>query len=279
MLYRICRSRYIACPTLDHAARPMPIRHNTLEDKNFDGLAHHFKRNVYGHLKGAIRLAVIERDLAPYLHAPLNIIDAGGGQGQFAIALAKRGNSLTLCDISAEMLAIAREDADQNNVADIRFVHCSLQSLAEQIKDPADMIMCHAVLEWMASPEDAFPALHASLKSGGILSLAFFNVNSIIYKNLLRANYRKAVSNEFVGMEGSLTPINPLKIDQVFDWCKRYGFEIITHSGIRVFHDYISDQTTRNRHPEAVVEMELKFSQQEPFRSLGRYIHIVAKKL
>ncbi len=256
----------------------MPKRYDTDKDKNFDDLAHRFKDNIYGRLKGQIRLAVLERDLAPYLSAPLTVVDAGGGQGQFAMLLARRGHRVSLCDISGEMLKLARENAAAQGIDNVSFIHCALQQLQRELDEPADLLLCHAVLEWLAEPGAALACLHRCLKPGGLLSLAFFNVNSIIYKNLLRANYRKVASGNFVGVKGSLTPINPLASDEVFGWCEALGLVVLQHSGIRVFHDYIPDHDLRNRHPEAVIDMELKFSQLEPYRSLGRYIHVVLQK-
>ncbi len=262
----------------------MPKAHDTHVDKNFDDLIHRFKRNVYDQLKGRIRLAVIERDLAPYIEAlassgPIELVDAGGGQGQFSLSLAAQGHTLTLCDISEEMLKLAQQQANEQGLTNARFLHTPLQTLPDQLAAPCDLLICHAVLEWLAEPHTALPHLAQCLKPGGILSLAFFNENSIVYKNLLRANFRKVASEDYSGMEGSLTPINPLKIDDVFRWCEENGFDIEQHSGIRVFHDYMASPEVRNRHPDALVEAELAFSQQEPYRSLGRYIHVVARKI
>ncbi len=263
----------------------MTERHDTTQDKNFDDLTHHFKHKIYGQLKGRIRLAVINRDIEEYVRNPstgdtqsLNIIDAGGGQGQFGLALAAQGHSLTLCDISQSMLDLAREEAKERKLENVRFIHGPIQSLANKLEQPADLLLCHALLEWMAEPESAFTHINRCLKKEGILSLAFFNLNAIVYKNLLRGNFLKVESNNYVGMKGSLTPINPLTIDDVFNWCEKYGFKILSHSGIRVFHDYIGNKEIRNRHPDAQIDMELKFSRLEPYRSLGRYIHVVAQK-
>ncbi len=256
----------------------MHIKYDTTKDKNFDDLANHFHKNVYNSLKGKIRLAVLKRDLEPFLKTPLNIIDAGGGQGFFSIELAKK-HQVTICDISTEMLAMAKKQAINAGINSVNFINCSIQELPTKIKTDADLILCHAVLEWMAKPDKALSYLYKCLKPNGILSLAFFNVNSIIYKNLLKGNYYKATSNDFVGIKGSLTPLNPLHIEDVFTWCNDNNFEVLQFSGIRVFNDYIADKKIRNQHPDAVIETELKFSQVEPFRSLGRYIHIIAKKV
>ena len=255
----------------------MNKKYDTSQDKNFDDLAHRFDKNVYESLKGKIRLAVLERDLAPYLTKSSTIIDAGGGQGNFSL-LHANNHKVTICDISEKMLDLARNYAEKLNTNLVDFLNCSIQDLPNNIDFEADLLLCHAVLEWMAEPQFALEYLYRCIKAGGILSLAFFNVNSIIYKNLLKGNYYKATSDKFTGYQGSLTPLNPLTIYDVISWCENYNFKVINYSGIRVFNDYIADKTTRNRHPEAVIETELKFSTQEPFRSLGRYIHIVAKK-
>lgn len=79
-------------------------------DRNFDGIAPRFTRNIYHSAKGQLRLAILRRDFAEFLpmhNAPLRVLDAGGGQGQFALELAGQGHSLVLTDISAEMLHLS----------------------------------------------------------------------------------------------------------------------------------------------------------------------------
>ncbi|MFL0810083.1 MAG: methyltransferase domain-containing protein [Agarilytica sp.] len=258
----------------------MPKPYDTSQDLNFDALVDRFKDNVYGKLKGKIRLAVLERDFKPYIEKEtLEILDVGGGQAQFSLSLAEHGHKLCINDISEKMLAVAKAKAAEKNLSSVEFVHSPLQALKEHYRQQADIVICHAVLEWLAEPELAIPYLRDCLKKDGMLSLAFFNINSLVFRNLVRGNYRKVASNNFVGMEGSLTPINPLSIETVLTWCKENQFEVLEYSGIRVFHDYINDQAVRNRHPEALIEMELQYSKIEPYRSLGRYIHILAKKI
>ena len=61
-------------------------------------------------------------------------------------------------------------------------------------------------------------------------------------------------------------------------WLEQQGFEILATAGLRVFYDYIP-RKTRDRLPlEDIMELELQYSQKEPYRSLARYIHVVAKR-
>ena len=87
-----------------------------MQDKNFDKLAQKFAKNIYGTPKGEIRAAVLWRDLVPALaklgDKKLRVLDAGGGFGYFSQRLARLGHEVVLCDISAEMLAQAKEQID-----------------------------------------------------------------------------------------------------------------------------------------------------------------------
>ena len=54
--------------------------------------------------------------------------------------------------------------------------------------------------------------------------------------------------------------------------------KLLTNSGIRVFHDFIFNEEYRERDPQTLVELELQFSRQLPYRDLGRYIHLLCKR-
>lgn len=197
------------------------------QDRNFDDLAKRFKKNIYGGLKGDIRLAVLERDCAanlpikPFVPESVvspevcwTILDAGGGQGQFSLRLAQAGHKVVICDISAEMLKLAQEQVEQLGLQDrVQLVHCAIQDLPKQLADNQikfDFVICHAVMEWMQEPQTLLPCLLGYLKPQGYLSLTFYNIHSLIYKNLLRTNFKKILAKDYGGSAGSLTPINPL---------------------------------------------------------------------
>ncbi len=250
-------------------------------DRNFDDIAHRFQRNVYRGVKGDIRLAVLERDLAPYLNdKKLSILDAGGGQGNFSLPLAVKGHNLVLCDISSQMLSLAADEAKALGVEQkVALKQSSIQKISEYLDGPVDVVMCHAVLEWLVDPEAAIDHLIEVVKPGGVMSLTFFNVNSIIFKNLLRTNYKKVIDEDYRGYRGSLTPINPLEIEKVRSWIESRGLVIEVFSGIRVVYDYILKREDRGNSLDELLQLELKFSNVEPYRSLGRYIHFVVRRL
>ncbi len=272
----------------DSSVRPLPGRkQHPDEDRNFDDLAHRFKRNVYDRLKGDIRLAILQRDLHEFIpdnlleasERPLRILDAGGGQGQFSVQLALLGHEVVLCDLSAEMLKLARENYEQAGVGHrVSFFQGSIQDYAESSAEPFDLVLCHAVLEWVVEPLSLLQALMTQLQPGGYFSLTFYNVNSIKMKNLLRTNFQKVIDDNYRGYRGSLTPTYPRQPEEVYSWLAQMPLETLCHSGIRCFHDYILDPEQRLQSPQQQQLLELRLSRQEPWRSLGRYIHVLSRK-
>ena len=252
-------------------------------DRNFDELAGRFKKNIYGTDKGQIRLAVLWQhllDQLPQLTAgrPLRILDAGCGLGVFALRLAELGHQMMLCDISADLLAQAEASFAQHLPdAQVEFRHASLFEVADSEKEPHDLVLCHAVLEWLAEPQLSIPALQRLVKPGGHLSLMFYNVNSLIYRNLVRGNLRKVKSGRYAGEQNSLTPQHPLDPQQVYGWLAESDFSTLDRAGVRVFYDYMERRLRDNLPLEAIIEMELLYSRQEPYLSLGRYIHLFAQ--
>ncbi len=262
------------------------------QDRNFDDLAKRFQKNIYGGLKGDIRLAVLERDFCecfPWVPfgktksaKSLRVLDAGGGQGQFSLQFAKAGHSVVICDISAEMLKLAElEVARENLQSHVKLIHCAIQDIAQYLPEDEqrfDVVLCHAVMEWVADPEELLGNLMERVKHSGFLSLTFYNLHSLIYKNLLRTNFKKIQQRDFGGSRGSLTPTHPLYPEQVFEWLEALPISRLATSGIRVFHDYIFNEEHRERDPKSVLELELEFSRKPPYQLLGRYIHVLAQK-
>jgi len=256
------------------------------KDRNFDDLSGRFQRNVYGGLKGKIRLEVLRRDVEEWFpealtapqDQPLAILDAGGGCGPFSLPMAKNGHSLVLCDVSEKMLAIAQQQIAQQNIEHyVRLVHGPIQ-LLDLPDESMDLILCHAVLEWVEFPEIILAKLAKMLKPSGILSLTFYNKNGMIFKNLLRTNYKKIIKEDYIGSRGSLTPTWPRLIEEVRALLEPLPLALKAHSGMRVFHDYILDTNSRDNDPQLAIQLELSLSRQSPFRELARYQHFILQK-
>lgn len=251
-----------------------------MQDRNFDDLADKFKRKVYGGLKGEIRLAVIWRDLCeaiPQVESSpaLRILDVGAGLAQTSIRLARNGHQVVINDISNEMLQLARKDARENNVEqNIEWLRSPYQSLTNLVGQQFDLVLCHALLEWVVEPQQLVSQLKRWLAPRGRLSLSYYNRNALVYRNLIRGNFN-LLRRHFSADPGSLTPLNPLYPQQVDGWLLEEGLRVQSSSGIRVFRDYVTDSRGGNAIDDQVLKMELEYSRLEPFKGLGRYMHYI----
>ena len=253
------------------------------QDQSFDGRADKFARNIYDSTKGRIRTAVVWSDIEACLtrlgNRPLRILDAGGGFGYFAQKLAAMGHQVELCDLSAEMLDLAREQIAEKGLEDrIRLIHCPIQDLKQHVTGTFDLVLCHAVLEWLVEPRQTLLGLFPFVKAGGILSLLFYNRHGLLFQSLVVGNFdyvRQALNKK---RQTALTPTNPQLPEQVYDWIGRGGLKIIGKTGVRVIHDYMRHKQDQVEKFEDLLVMEQHYCRQEPFVSLGRYIHVMAQK-
>lgn len=249
-----------------------------MQDHHFDDLAVRFAQKIYGNNKGAIRLAVLQADLQTVLPAqPLRILDIGAGLGHMALWLAQQGHRLTLAEPSAPMLQEAKESFDKNGVI-AELLHCDWQQLVASQPQPFDLVLCHAVLEWLAKPAALINNLQALVKPGGWLSLAFYNKDALVLHNLIKGNLRKLAKQQFAGDDGGLTPQQPLDPRQVERLLSDNGWLIQQRSGIRVFHDYMQPRFRDKIADDELVATELQYRNHPTLGPLGRYLHWLCQR-
>ncbi|PRD14713.1 tRNA uridine 5-oxyacetic acid(34) methyltransferase CmoM [Pantoea coffeiphila] len=254
-----------------------------MQDRNFDDIAEKFSKNIYGTTKGRIRQAILWQELDALLTtlpaAPLSVLDAGGGEGQTGCGIAALGHNVVLCDLSAEMLSRARRLAEEKGVSDnMQFKQISAQQAGQYLDKPVDLVLFHAVLEWVAEPQQALRALYDVLKPGGVLSLMFYNINGLTMQTMVLGNFGYLQAGLGKRKRKTLSPDYPRDPQQVYGWLQECGFTIENKTGIRVFHDYLRDKNKQSERFDEVLALEKQYCHQEPFLSLGRYIHVTARK-
>ncbi|MDH0097912.1 methyltransferase domain-containing protein [Ectopseudomonas hydrolytica] len=249
-----------------------------MSDRHFDELATRFAEKIYGGAKGAIRLAVLQADLAEALpDRPLRVLDVGAGLGHMSLWLAGRGHDVTLAEPAEPMLEGARQrfaEAGQRAT----FIQAPWQELLGRLDQPYDLVLCHAVLEWLAEPGAILPVLHQLTAKGGWLSLAFYNKDALIYRNLLKGHFRKLRKERFAGEGQSLTPQRPLDPRELATQLGEH-WQVESRSGVRVFHDYMPQEFQAKAELIDLLEMELAHRRHPTFAGLGRYLHWVCRPL
>ncbi len=251
-------------------------------DRSFDGLVGHFKKNIYDTPKGQIRLDILWRDLneaIPALTAgkPLRILDAGAGMGHLAGQLADLGHELVLCDISADILQQAEQHLQQHHPhASYRLINTALQELAKHTDEQYDVVLFHAVLEWLADPQSGLQCVFRFIADDGYLSLMYYNRHSLVYRHLLNANFSVLKDNQPRTGE-RLVPISPLEPHRVRQWLMDAGMSIVCESGVRVIYDYLGQQQKQHLNLDELLEMERRYSRLQPYADLARYQHVIVK--
>ncbi|MBS0847831.1 tRNA uridine 5-oxyacetic acid(34) methyltransferase CmoM [Citrobacter sp. JGM124] len=253
-----------------------------MADRNFDDIAEKFSRNIYGTTKGQLRQAILWQDLDLYLAsqpACLRVLDAGGGEGQTALRFAERGHQVTLCDLSGEMLNRAKALAAEQGLSDkMHFIHAPAQEMVQHLAHPVDLLLFHAVLEWVADPRGVLESLWHCLRPGGTLSLMFYNANGLLMHNMVVGNLEYVEQGMPKKKKRTLSPNNPLQPEQVYHWLEQIGWEITGKTGVRVFHDYLRNKHHQKEKFDDLLTLETRYCRQEPYISLGRYIHVTAVK-
>lgn len=252
-------------------------------DRAFTNDVARFQKNIYQTGKGRIRHAVLQADLAALINSPipLRVLDIGAGIGQVNQLFAAAGHHVVHSDISAEMVDAARSAHHEAGLsAQYTYVTASLQQLpdvlrAELAEPQFDVVLCHAVLEWLAEPSRALALIKPMIKAHGWLSLMFYNKHAKAMANLVYGNFEYVRAGLRVKKKVRFSPHNPLTIKQVQGWSAAQNLTICQHSGVRCIHDYLRELNDQSR--DDLIDMELHVRQQEPFRQFGRYQHFLLR--
>lgn len=248
-------------------------------DRNFDNLVHKFEKRVYDTVKGEWRLKLLKEDLDHLTQqSNLNVWDAGCGFAQVSQWLAEAGHQVTLCDLSKKMLHKAEQNFSEAKLT-ANFLHGAAQDLAPELPE-FDLVLFHAVLEWLATPLETLKTVADKVKTGGRLSLLFYNRNAFVYTNVLKGEWRWQfiLEDAYIGKGKNLTPPNPQFPHEVIATLESWGFTIEMQTGIRVFHDYLNPQVLEKSDSEELFALEYQYCRMPTYRDMGRYIHLVAKK-
>jgi SAM-dependent methyltransferase len=127
---------------------------------------------------------------------PLEVVDAGGGTGGFAVPLAEAGCSVTVVDPSPDSLAALERRAAEAGVRTVRGAQGSLDDIAGlvAIAGPAgyDVVLCHHVLEVVDDPRAAVAAIARVLRPGGVASILTANRAGAVWSRALAGRFDDA---------------------------------------------------------------------------------------
>jgi S-adenosylmethionine-dependent methyltransferase len=208
--------------------------------------------------------------------APATVVDAGGGTGQLAVALARRGYRVTVVDTSAAMLATcAQRAADEGGgvagrVATVQGDAADLPGLLGP--GGQDAAVCHDLLTRVDDQAALLASLAGVLAPGGVLSLGFANRDWLALRAGRRGDHAAALRLA-AGGSGAGEAVTLAEAEIELD---KAGFELVTASGVGVFAD-AGDDDLGPGELAALVELERLVAGREPYRSSARTLHLVAR--
>ncbi|RUO81389.1 SAM-dependent methyltransferase [Idiomarina tyrosinivorans] len=247
---------------------------------NFNGISEKFAKSIYASSKGKLRMAVLARDLQPLVQAPtLDVLDIGAGLGQVNSWFLAAGHRLVHSDIAAEMVADAKAYHQQQGLTDnVRYLACPLQQLPQHLgQQQFDLVLCHAVLEWLDDPRQGLLDALSWVKPGGQLSLMFYNRDAKLLANAIYGNFDYIERGLKVKKTVRMSPKHPIALADMTSWLDQQKLEVISKTGVRCFHDYLRDPADQQRYHE-LLAIEMRYNQTQPFQPLGRYQHWLIRK-
>lgn len=248
------------------------------QDQSFDKFADKFEKNIYGSTKGRLRHELLVHHLHDYSSselATLDVLDAGGGTGVMTELMLDLGHKVTLSDISLEALSLAKNKLGTNCNLDVQ--HIDILSLSSDKQ--YDLVICHAVLEWLQSPNEVIQKLIDLVKPGGHLSLSFFNYDAQLFGNMLYGNFNyveQGMTNKNIVR---LSPNNPQKPKEILAQLENLPIRVTKTAGIRCFHDYLKQSEKQTSEYEQLKQLEIEYGSAEPYLWLGKYFLIIAQKI
>ena len=122
----------------------------------------------------------------------LDIIDAGGGTGGFAVPLAGQGHTVTVIDPSPDSLAAAQRRAAEMAVP-LRAIQGDATDLAALVgAEGADLVLCHSVLEYVDAPPAAMTAVASVLRPAGAVSVLASSAAAAVLHRALAGRFDEA---------------------------------------------------------------------------------------
>ncbi|GAA3507303.1 methyltransferase domain-containing protein [Streptomyces showdoensis] len=237
---------------------------------------------------GRLRYAVAEADLGRHLDEdrPLRVLDLGGGDGGDAVRLAARGHRVTVVDHAPVMLATATRRAAAAGLTDrITCVEADVAALPDHLAYGAfDVVLCHSVLPYTPDTEGTLGVALGALREGGLVSVIAMNRHSEPLRAAVRTMDPEAVLTalraDTVHTEMFDAELRLHTAEELGDALRVLGCSEVHHYGIRVFCDYIPDDTLKYdpAYYAHLERLEIETAGRTPYKHTARLLHLIGRR-
>lgn len=225
---------------------------------------------------------------APRRGWALDVLDAGGGSGGFAVPLAVAGHRVVVVDPSPDSLASLQRRAREHQVdSTVHGVQGDLTNLADLLPPGSvDVVLCHSVLEVVEDPAVALANIATVLRRDGLASVLVATWGGAVLGRALAGQLgevaRLLASPPEVSTRQPVSPDAPRRFDRA-GLCRildEAGLEVAALRGVRIFADLLPAGT-----PDAdpatgagVRELEEAAALRGEFHDVAAQLHVLARR-
>ncbi|MCX2967620.1 MULTISPECIES: methyltransferase [Streptomyces] len=215
----------------------------------------------------------------------LDVLDAGGGSGHFAVPLARLGHRVTVVDPSPNALFALERRAAEEDVADlVRGVQGDAHGLFDVV-DPGghDAVLCHGVLEYMDDAAEGLRNAVAALRAeGGVLSVLAAGLGGAVLARALAGHFGDAhhALTDPQGRYGESDPVpRRFTAEQLSALVAETGLRVSAVHGVRVFSDLVPGALLDGESGalEALARLEAAAAELPAFHAVATQLHVLAE--
>ncbi|CAG7632399.1 methyltransferase [Actinacidiphila bryophytorum] len=215
----------------------------------------------------------------------LDVLDTGGGTGNFAVPVARLGHRVTVVDPSPDALfALERRAAEAGVTERVSGVQGDAQGLLDVITPGSyDMVLCHGVLEYVDDPAEGVRHVAGALRPAGALSLLAAGRGGAVLARAIAGHFAEAqhALGDPDGRwgEGDSLP-RRFTADELTRLVVDAGLRAAAVHGVRVFADLVPGVLvdTEPGALDALLRLELAAAEDPGFHAVATQLHVLAER-
>jgi SAM-dependent methyltransferase len=215
----------------------------------------------------------------------LDVLDTGGGTGNFAVPVARLGHRVTVVDPSPDALfALERWAAEAGVTELVRGVQGDTHGLLDVVeRDAHDVVLCHGVLEYVDDPAEAVGNVVGALRSTGTLSLLAANRNGAVLARAIAGHFTEA-QHALTDLDGRWGEADPMPrrftAEGLTELLVSAGLVVGAVHGVRVFADLVPGVLvdTEPGALDALLRLESAAAELAAFHSFATQLHVLASR-
>ncbi|KEF20210.1 methyltransferase type 12 [Streptomyces rimosus] len=232
-----------------------------------------------------VLVEALERRAAAAGQDVLDVLDTGGGTGNFAVPVARLGHRVTVVDPSPNALFALERRAAEAGVADrVRAVPGDAHGLFDVVEPGGyDTVLCHGVLEYVDDPAEGVRNAVGALRPAGTLSLLAAGLGGAVLARALAGHFTEARNalTDPAGRWGDGDPVpRRFTAEQLTALVSDTGLKVSGVHGVRVFADLVPGVLvdTEPGAMDALLKLEAAAAENPAFHSVATQLHVLAER-